>query len=252
MNTHDGSLVPPAETFEAMMRVGGFPEPFLAGTERFHKRWRRSHLDIILRQDLVDLQAIRDLQAVETLVEMLRRRVGSPISVGGMARDLERDPKTLRRWLAMLENLYVIFRVAPFHRDIARSLLKEPKYYFYDIALVSEEGGARLENLVACALRKEVDRVEDTTGDRLALHYLRTKDGREIDFAVARENRVARLVEVKTTDDSPSASFGHFARFLKGAQRTQVVRILRREKTYPDGVEVRGVVPWLAALDLGA
>lgn len=242
--------VPPAEAFETMMRVGGFPEPFLAGTERFHKRWRRSHLDIILRQDLVDLEAVRDIPALETLTEMLRRRVGSPVAAGSLARDLERDPKTVKRWLVLLENLHVVFRVSPFHRSVARSLLKEPKFYFYDVGLVPEEGGARLENLVACALRKEIDRLEDEQGERMQLHYLRTKDGREVDFAVAVDGRVVRLIEVKSADVALSKGLAHFARFLSGARRTQLVATLDRERSYRDGAEVRSLVPWLASLDL--
>jgi predicted AAA+ superfamily ATPase len=39
------SQIPPEEAFERLMRVGGFPEPFLNGSDRFHKRWRRTHLD---------------------------------------------------------------------------------------------------------------------------------------------------------------------------------------------------------------
>jgi hypothetical protein len=241
--------VPAAEAFETLMRVGGFPEPFMNGTERFHGRWRRSHLDIILRQDLIDLEAVRDVQSVETLVELLRGRVGSSVSMSNLARDLERDSKTIKRWLSLLENLHVVFRVTPYHRNVARSLLKEPKFYFHDIALVPDPG-ARLENLVACALRKELDRLEDGMGTRTGLHYLRTKDGREIDFAIAIDERVTRLVEVKSADDNPGRAFGHFSAFLPGAKQTQLVSTIGREKTYPGGVEIRALVPWLAGLDL--
>ena len=227
----------------------GFLEPFLTGTVRFHGRWRRSHLDIILRQDLIDLDAVRDIQSIETLVEMLRRRVGSTVSLSSLARDLERDPKTIKRYLTLLESLNVVFRVTPYHRSVPRSLLKEPKVYFHDIALVPDPG-ARLENLVACALGKELDRLEDTEGTRTGLHYLRTKDGREIDFAVAFEGSVTHLLEVKTASDAPSRGLDHFSTFLPGARKTQLVSTLGREKTFPGGTEVRALVPWLARIDL--
>lgn len=240
---------PAAELFETLMRVGGFPEPFLDGRDRFYGRWRRSHIDIILRQDLIDLEAVRDIQSVETLVELLRARVGAPVSMSGLARDLERDPKTVKRWLTLLENLFVLFRVTPRHQNIARSLLQEPKLYFYDSGLVRDPG-ARLENLVACALKKELDRVSDETGARSGLCYLRTKDKRELDFAVAVDERVLSIIEVKTSDDTPSKAFTHFSRFLPGAAKTQLVLHLKREKTYPDGTEVRALVPWLSNLEL--
>lgn len=40
--------------------------------------------------------------------------------------------KEWKRWLQLLENLYIIFRVTPYSNNVARSLLKEPKFYFYD------------------------------------------------------------------------------------------------------------------------
>ena len=73
-----------------------------------------------------------------------------------LARDLEVSDKTIKRWLMVLENMYIIFRVTPYHRNLARALLKSPKFYFYDTGQVLGDGGVRLENLTACALLKEI------------------------------------------------------------------------------------------------
>ena len=181
------------QVFQQLWDCSGFPEPFLKNSVTYYKRWRRSHLDIILRQDLIDLYTGRDIQAIETLVLLLKDRIGSSISYANLARDLERDPNTIKRWLRLLENLYIIFRVTPFHKNIARSLLKEPKYYFYDHTY-AEEDGARLENMVACALLKELQFIEDTQGKSTSLHYLRTKDGKEIDFLICIEKQVKLLL----------------------------------------------------------
>ena len=244
------NVVEHEEALTRMLRVGGFPEPFLRDQERFYRRWRQTHTDIILRQDLIELEAVRDIQGIETLVELLRHRVGAPVSSASLSRDLERDAKTVKRWLTLLENLYVIFRVAPWHRNIARSLLKEPKYYFYDTGAVQGDDGARFENLVACALLKQVHRIEDEDGDRASLHYLRTKDGHEIDFAVIIDGAAPVLIEAKWAEVSPSRSFQRFSRFVKRGKKLQLVRMPRGgDRTYPDGTEVRGAAPWLAALD---
>lgn len=236
--------------FEKLWNCGGFPEPFLKGDPHYYKRWRCSHLDIILRQDLIDLHAVKDIKAVETLVLLLKSRVGSCVSYTNLARDLERDPNTIKRWLQMLENLYVIFRVTPYHQKIARSLLKEPKYYFYDHAYVDQDSGAHLENIVACALLKELHYLEDTTGVKAELHFLRTKDGQEIDFLIAMEGKPTHLIEVKWSDDNPSRAFDHFLQFMGGVKKIQLVKELKREKTYPNGVAVRSLVPWLGKISL--
>ena len=242
----------PEQAVSQLLTVSGFPEPFLKGAQVFYNRWRRSHLDIILRQDLLDNESVSDLRALETLIELLRHRVGSSISYANLARDIEKDPKTVKRWLDILENHYVVFRVTPFHRDIARSLLKEPKFYFYDTALVASDHGAKLENLVAVALRKELDRLEDERGMRTGLHVLRTKDGREIDFAVQLDGHITHMIEVKTTDDTPTPHFHYFNQFIPHTHQIQLVEKPRREKSFPDKREVRNLATWLAKMPLVA
>lgn len=239
------------EIFNRLWHCGGFPEPFFHGDESYYKRWRRGHLDIILRQDLIDIHAVRDIQAIETLVHLLKTRVGAGVSYANLARDLERDINTIKRWLQLLENLYIIFRVTPYHHNIARSLLKEPKFYFFDSAQVDgENSGARLENLVAAALLKELNYIEDTTGASTALHYLRTKDGKEVDFLICIDNKPTHLIEVKASDDNPSAGLRHFLPSFQSVKAIQLVKECKREKTFPEnGIEIRQLIPWLAKME---
>ena len=243
-------LFDPDQALARLIEVGGFPEPFLEGDPAFYGRWRRTHLDVILRQDLVDLESVHSVQSIETLIELLRRRVGSPVSHANLAGDLQCDSKSVKRWILMLENLYVLFPVRPYSKKLSRSLLKAPKYYFLDSGQVEGDPGARLENVVACALLKEIHGRQDRLGEALALHYLRTKDGREIDFALTRAGEVTQLVEVKHNDPKPSRHFEHFRKTFPEARAVQLVQHLDRERTYPDGLEVRKASTWLSGLDL--
>lgn len=235
--------------FNQLWDCSGFPEPFLKANETYYRRWRKSHLDVILRQDLLDLYTVRDIKAIETLVLLLKERIGSTISYANLAREVERDPNTIKRWLQLLENLYVIFRVTTYHKKVARSLLREPKYYFYDHTYAENNHGARLENLVACALLKELQFIEDTKGVQTSLNYLRTKDGKEIDFLICIEGKPVFMLEIKTSDETPSNSFQHFSEFLPKTKKIQLVKECTRETTYPDGLEIRSLLPWLSKLD---
>lgn len=49
---------------DKLLEVGGFPEPFLNGTNRFYNRWKKSHLDIILKQDLIDLENVQQITQI--------------------------------------------------------------------------------------------------------------------------------------------------------------------------------------------
>lgn len=242
--------IDPAKLFEQFWQCSGFPEPFLKGSETYYKRWQRTHLDIILRQDLIDIHAIRDIKAIETLVALLKNRVGSTVSYANLARDLERDPKTIKRWLQLLENLYVIYKVTPYHKNIARSLLKEPKYYFYDHCQVANGDGAQLENIVANALHKQLHYLTDTTGSETHLHFLRTKEGKEMDFLVVMDEKPCYLIEVKRSDSKPSLHFNHFQQYFPNIKKIQLVHYLSRQATYPDGVAVKSLIPWLINIHL--
>ena len=76
---------------------------------------------------------------------MPRRTYRIPGLLASIARDLQISPTTLGRYLQILETLHIIFLVRPFHHNIARALLKEPKVYFYDTGLVIGDDGTRFE-----------------------------------------------------------------------------------------------------------
>ena len=237
------------EAFRRLWDCGGFPEPFIEGSQIFYNRWKKSHLDIILRQDLIDLNTIRDIQAIETLIELLKQNVGSTVSYANLAKTLEKDAKTVKRWLQLLENLYVIFKVTPYSKKIARSLLKAPKYYFYDSGQINKDKGAKLENIVANALLKELHFLEDILGATTNLHFVRTKDGREIDFLVVINDKPSHLIEVKWSDNTPSKHFSYFESYFPKTKKIQLVKEIQREKTFTNSVEIRNIVDWLYNID---
>ena len=235
---------------DRLLDTGGFPEPYLEGSTRFYNRWKRSHLDIILKQDIVDLENVRQITSIETLIQLLRKRVGSPVSYNSLAQDLQCSDKTVKRWLTILENMYVIFRVRPFHRNIARSILKAPKYYFYDTGQVIGDSGIKLENLTACTLLKEIHYIEDCYGEQAHLYYLKTKDSKEIDFFITRNEVPFLMIEVKWADSTPNRNFSIFGKRFPEVKKVQIVKKLDREKTYPNGTEIRSAHNWLADFSL--
>jgi hypothetical protein len=238
-------------SFERLMRVGGFPEPFLSDEDTtFYGRWVKSHLDIILRQDLVDMATIQDIHTIERLIELLRHRVGSSISYANLARDLHKDPKTIKRWLTLLEDLYIIFSLTPYHQRVTRSLLKEPKYYFYNPAYTKGDIGARFENVVACALLKHCHWQQDIEGQDMDLHFLRTHTGHEVDFAITLDNSPICLIECKWTDTTLSRHLPYFQSIFPEASAVQLVgQGLRHARYYPENNrEIAVASDWLRDL----
>ena len=216
---------------DKIIKFGGFPEPYLKDSETFAKRFRRIHTDTIIREDLLDLERVRDVKSIEILIDLLRTRVGSTTSYTSLANDLQVSIHTVKHWLQILENLYIIFPVRPYHKNIARSLLKESKYYLYDTGSVEGDLGAKLENTVACALLRDLHFIEDTTGNRVALHYLRDKEKHEVDFLPVVDNKPLCMIEVKVGEENFSPSLFRFHRKLKNTKPFQIVYNLKRKRS---------------------
>jgi hypothetical protein len=239
---HDGEL-------DKLLSFGGFPEPFLNGTYRFYNRWKKSHLDIILKQDLIDIENVQQITQIETMIQLLKHRVGSPVSYSSLAQDLQCSDKTIKRWLTILENMYVLFKISPFHKNIARAIQKAPKFYFYDTGQVIGDQGIKLENAVACAIQKELHFREDCLGEEGKLYYVKNKDGKEIDFCISKNDTPSILVEVKWNDNNLSPNFEIFKKFFPEIKMVQISKKLNREKTFPNGAEIRLASNWLSELN---
>ena len=220
--------ISPKEGFQRLMTFGGFPEPFIGRNERAARRWRRERFDRVLREDIRDLESIRNIQLLGIFVDMLRQRVGGLITLSNIATDLQISPKTAKVWLEVLERMYLLFTVRPYTRSLPRAVLKPPKVYFFDNADVLAGEGEQFENLVATSLLKRLHFLEDREGYRYELRYLRDKEGREIDFVIIKENRVEELIEAKWSDDKISKSLLYYAERLKPEKATQITAHLRR------------------------
>jgi len=237
----------PEEALNRLLIRGGFPEPLLADADADARRWRQLYLDGLIRDDILEFSRIAEVQAMRLFVQMLRERVGSPVSLASMARDLQLSPTTLSRYLGILETLHIVFIVRPFHRNIARALLKEPKVYFYDTGLVKGDDGIRFENACATMLQAEVQRRRDAEGQEATLHYIRDKEGREIDFVVCDADQPTQLVECKWSDAAVPRYLAATAARFPQARATLLVRHLRHREQR-GAVAVEPAAQWLAEL----
>ncbi len=241
------SLEAPEKSMKNLMRFGGFPEPYFSQSEDETARWRKQHIERIIREDVQDLEPVKDIQTLLLLIDMLRLRVGSTVSYNSMARDLEISPHTVKRWVSVLCNMYVIFVVSPYSKNIGRSLLKEPKIYFYDTSSVKGDAGAKFENMVAVSLLKSLHYLEDTKGMDVSLNYLRDKEKHEVDFAVIKDGKLDSLIECKWSDSSLATSLKYFSDRLKPKQAVQLVAEARNNKSYGN-IQLVKAHEWLAEL----
>ena len=216
-------------SIDRFLERGGFPEPFLAETELDANRWRLQYTDSLLRVDVLDFDNIQNVKAIRLIFELLREKVGSPISLTSLAEDAAISPNTVKKYIEILEALYIVFRVTPYSNNIARSLLKEPKIYFFDTGLVKGSEGIIFENFVAGCLLKHVMGKIDYYAEPYSLNYLQTKDRQEVDFALIKEGLIEQLIEVKLTNSTLSQGLRYFQEKYNHPA-IQIVKDLKREK----------------------
>lgn len=221
---------PPAaidqETFSALLRFGGFPEPLSRASERFALRWQRLRHQQLFREELRDLTRVQEVGKVQTLAQLVLQRAGELGTYSSLADGLDASIDSVKRWLAILESLYFFFPLRPWFRNVARSLRKEPKFYLWDWSLV-DDPGRRFENLVASALLKAVHLWTDQGFGDFGLHFLRDKEKREVDFLVSRGGRPWMLVEAELSGRATlSPSFLRFPQQVGADLALQVAQDL--------------------------
>lgn len=246
----------PAQALTHLLERGGFPEPALADSAEEAQRWRRGYFIDLIREDVLEFSRLHEVNAMRLFAQTLRQRVGSPLSIASIARDMAVSPKTLTRYLEILEALFIVFTVRPWSRNITRATLLQPKVYFFDTGLVQGDAGVRFENLVACHLLKTTHWQQDALGKSVDLHYVRTKDGAEVDFALSdvlsdaggANPVLTHLIECKLSDANPHAALRRFSQEQPHAEAVQVVRDLRHEQDF-NGLQIRDAATWLMQLD---
>ncbi len=231
------------ETLDRLLRYGGFPEPFMANSDRQARRWQRERLDRLIREDIRDLEFIKNLQGLRILTDLLRQRVGGIVVLSNLANDIQVAPQTIKHWIQALEHMYLLFQVLPYTDKLPRAIQKPPKIYFYDNADVVDEKCQRFENLVATHLLKRLHYLEDYEGYRCELRYIRDKEGREVDFAIIIDGKLTELIEVKYQENSISKSLRYYQQKLNPEKCTQIVK----EIDHPydqDGIAVTSVTEY--------
>ena len=200
---------PKPSDLKTLLSLGGFPEPLLKGSKKSYRRWSLERLNRVVYTDINDLENIKEISSIEVLMHSLSDRVASILSVENLRQDLQVSHNTVSRWLDILQTLYICYRISPFSSSKIRAVKKEKKLYLWDWAQV-DNPGARFENLVASQLLKYCHFIEDTEGYRMNLHYLRDREGREVDFVVVKNNKPLFAVECKVSDRTFSKAIKYF------------------------------------------
>ncbi len=207
----------------SLEHFGGFSEIFLKQDDRSLRRWHNEKIERLFREDIRDVESVRDIGNMQLLSDILPAKVGSLLSINSIREDLEVSHRAITNWLSILEQFYYHFRIYPFQTQKIRSIKKEPKLYLFDWSEVANEG-ARFENMIASHLLKFTQYLKEFEGYQVNLYYLRNVDKKEVDFLVTVHDKPWFCVEVKLNDTMPSPALFYFKDRLKIPYAYQVIK----------------------------
>lgn len=230
-----------------LLRLGGFPEPFLGGSDVEAKRWSREYRTRLIQEDIASLERLQDLGNLELLIIRLPQLVGSPLSINGLREDLKVSHITLAKWVGVLERMYAVFRVSAFGSAKIRAVKKEQKHYHFDWSLIPEKP-QRFENMVACHLLKWVHWLQDAEGRDVDLAYFRDVEGKEVDFVVVEHKKPLVMVECKWGDDALSKSLQYLKNKFPHSQAWQLHMTGKKDYQSPEGIRVAPAFVFLKEL----
>lgn len=219
--------------FIDILLAGGFPEAVARPTARRRDAWFDSYLQAVLQRDVRELANLEQLIEMPNLVQLIAHRSASLLNFAELSRSSGLAQSTLKRYFALLETLFLVHRVPAWERNPGKRLVKAPKIYLPDSALLAHLRGDSTTNLqntsglpgplvetfVLGELLKHL--AFNTRG--LNLWHYRTQTGIEVDFLL--EDRQERLtgIEVKAAATVDAKDF----KGLRHLQETEPQRFTR-------------------------
>lgn len=169
--------------------------------------WCPNYIHTYIEKDVRQLKNISDLLIFERFMKLLAGRSGQELNHSALAVETGADVKTIQSWIGILESSYIVYLLRPHHRNFNKTIVKRPKLYFYDTAILCSLLGIRnREQLSSHPLRgaifegmviTELMKNRTNAGIPVNLYYWRDKTGHEVDLVVD-ENGELFPIEIKS------------------------------------------------------
>lgn len=170
--------------------------------------------DSVVFQDLLDLQLIENRATAYSLLKLLAYQVGNLINYSEIANRLNVDPRTVRKYIEIFEQSFIIFRLYPYSTKKRDEIGKTPKIYFYDLGLrnaliddfssvsLRRDNGAIFENFIVGEFMK----ANSYFDLGYAINYWRLSQGAEMDLVLSRGNELVGI-EIKYSHKERGSAF---------------------------------------------
>jgi predicted AAA+ superfamily ATPase len=221
-NALEGRLIKPIDLVlgNELVRtvlVGGYPEMLRRKDQKRRRAWARDYVKAIVERDIRDIADLDKLAQMPRLLQVLAHHSGQLTNFSQLGGQIGLDDKTARKYVAILEKLFLVLRVEPWFRNQLKRLVKTPKLHFIDSGLLAVTVGATEERilkdrtilgaLLETFLFSEILKQASWLDEPCTLHFYRDKDQDEVDIIVESESGAIVGLKIKAAATVTAGDF---------------------------------------------
>jgi len=220
MTRHGGSRLGPylMETIAA----GGYPAALARTSARRRAAWYRDYIDALVQRDVRDLSRIHSLDALPRLLAVAATQTAQLFNASDLAAPFQLSRPTIADYITLLERVFLLERLPPWHSNRMSRLVKTPKLHLGDTGLACALLGVDaqaladdrtlLGHLLETFVFQELRRQESWSGMGAALFHYRDREGVEVDIVIERGAHALAGVEIKAAASVTSRDFRGLAK----------------------------------------
>lgn len=227
--------------------AGGYPEALTRSTWRRRRQWHLNYVEAILQRDVRDIARVDQLQSMPKLLRVLAEHSGQLVNYSSFGSALGMNHVTIRRYVGILEHLFLVQTLQPWYSNALKRLLKSPKLHFLDSGLLASLSRLSLEKLRRDRTRfgplletfvvGELLKLASWADDPITFFHFRDKERNEVDIVL--EDGGGRVVgiEVKASATVSRSDFAGLERLQAacGDRFAQGLVLHDHDRTIPFG-----------------
>ena len=208
--------------------IGGYPEMLTRDDPKRRQAWAREYVDAIVQRDVRDVAEVDKLDQMPRLLRVLANHSGQLTNFMQTGAQINLDAKTTRRYIGVLEQLFLVRRLEPWFQNRLKRLVKTPKLHFLDAGLLAAVLGATaerivkdrsifgplLETFVLSEIMKQIAWLDET----YAVHHYRDKDQDEVDIVIENDRGALVGLEVKAAATVNAGDFKGLRKLAKASR----------------------------------
>ena len=196
---------------------GGYPAALARPVPRRRRAWYRDYIETLVQRDVRDLARIGALDALPRLLALAAAQTGRLFNVSELASPFQVSRPTIRDYVTLMERVFLLELLPPWHSNRLNRLIKTPKLHMGDTgvacALLGLDAAALARDrttfgqLLETFVVQELRRQSDAQDEPVAFHHFRDRDGIEVDLVLERGANEVAAIEVKAAATVTEADF---------------------------------------------